>query len=148
MARKGKEVEDTTAKSGTSIGDTFAKMRDFMQGPVAVFQAVTDGIRQVMAVGKDFIDAYAVQEKAVSNLNAVLAATGGSVGKSSKELQDMASALQEVTLFGDEEIIPDEVLNKLTKPQLIQYMKGEIGIEYEEVDGKYTFTINNVEDIN
>jgi ATP-dependent protease ClpP protease subunit len=50
-------------------------------------------------------------------------------------------------LFGDEEILPDEVLNKLTKAQLIQYTKGEIGIEYEQVDGKYTFTINNVEDI-
>ena len=49
-------------------------------------------------------------------------------------------------LFGEEEIIPDEVLNKLTKAQLIQYTKGEIGIEYEQVDGKYTFTINNVED--
>ena len=50
-------------------------------------------------------------------------------------------------LFGDEEIIPDEVLNKLTKAQLIQYMKGEIGIEYEQVDGKYTFTINKIEDL-
>jgi ATP-dependent protease ClpP protease subunit len=50
-------------------------------------------------------------------------------------------------LFGDEEIIPDEVLNKLTKAQLIQYMKGEIGIKYEEVDGKYTFTVNKIEDL-
>jgi hypothetical protein len=50
-------------------------------------------------------------------------------------------------LFGDEEILPDEILNKLTKAQLIQYTKGEIGIEYEEVDGKYTFTINKIEDL-
>jgi hypothetical protein len=50
-------------------------------------------------------EAFITQEKAVNQLNAVLKATGGVVGRTSEQLQDMAKALQDVTTFGDEAII-------------------------------------------
>lgn len=50
-------------------------------------------------------DAFITQEKAVNQLNAVLKATKGISGKTSEELQNMAAALQQVTVFGDESII-------------------------------------------
>jgi len=101
LAKTGKETEKTTM----SMMDKFRNMQAVMQGPVAAFGVLTRGMKQLYAAGKELTDLYAVQERAVSNLDAVLKATGGTVGLTSRELQDMASAFQEVTLFGDEAII-------------------------------------------
>lgn len=94
-----------TEKTTLSLMDKFRNMQAVMQGPVAAFGVLTRGMKQLYAAGKELTDLYAVQERAVSNLDAVLKATGGTVGRTSQELQDMASAFQEVTLFGDEAII-------------------------------------------
>ena len=51
------------------------------------------------------IRATVEQEKAVAQLNAVLESTGSIAGKTSAELQDLASSLQSVTTFGDEAVI-------------------------------------------
>lgn len=96
---------DKTEKKTKSMMDKFKDMQSVMQGPVAAARSVVGGLQQVIAVGADLVNSYKVQEQAVSNLNAVLAATGGTVGMTSQELQDMASSLQSVTTFGDEAII-------------------------------------------
>lgn len=57
-----------------------------------------------------FIDNTIESEKAVAQLNATLKSTGGAAGLSSAELQDLASQLQKVTVFGDEAIIGVESL--------------------------------------
>lgn len=51
------------------------------------------------------VRATAQQEQAVIQLNAVLKSTEGIAGKTSEELQNLASSLQAVTTFGDEAII-------------------------------------------
>ena len=51
-----------------------------------------------------------IQEEAVAKLNAVLKATGGAVGVSSKALQQHAADLQQITKFGDESIINTQAI--------------------------------------
>lgn len=60
----------------------------------------------ILAKGiKDSIAAYKVQELAVTKLNSALKAQGVFTEDLSQKLQDQASALQEVTIFGDEAIL-------------------------------------------
>jgi phage-related minor tail protein len=98
-------VSETTEKKTKSLMDKFRDMQAVMQGPVAAARAVISGFQSVARVAGDLVSTYKVQEQAVSNLNAVLAATGGTVGLTSEELQKMAASFQSVTTFGDEAII-------------------------------------------
>lgn len=98
-------VSDRAEKKTKSMMDKFRDIQSVMQGPVAAAKAVYGGLKQIVDIGADLVATYKVQEQAVSNLNAVLAATGGTVGLTSQELQQMASDLQSVTTFGDEAII-------------------------------------------
>lgn len=79
----------SAAATGTAIG----RMYNLIAGYA--------GIRSFGAI----IRATVEQEQAVKQLNATLESTGGAVGRSSQELQDLASSLQRVTTFGDETII-------------------------------------------
>ena len=54
------------------------------------------------------------QEKAIAQVNAGLASVGDAVGYTSKELQKMASDLQNNSLFGDEEILKGVTAQLLT----------------------------------
>lgn len=78
------------AKFGRSLGIAFS-------GAAAIALAA----RTIRA----FIDNTIESEAAVAQLNATLQSTGGVIGLSSKELQDLAAALQKVTVFSDEAII-------------------------------------------
>jgi len=64
---------------------------------VAAGAAVAAGIKMVQMAG--------IQEKAEAKLEAVLKATGNAAGFSAEELKNQASALQDVTTYGDESII-------------------------------------------
>jgi hypothetical protein len=94
-----------TEQSNTTLASTFAKMRDVMQSPVAAGKMIIGAFKQVKAVTDQMEGDWAKQEKAVTNLESVLKATGGTVGLTSRELQHMAAELQNVTTFGDETII-------------------------------------------
>lgn len=54
------------------------------------------------------------QEQAIAAVDAALASMGDKAGFTSQELQDMASALQENSLFGDEAILQKVTANLLT----------------------------------
>lgn len=60
------------------------------------------------------VDAFRVQEKAVAKVEQAVKSTGGAAGKTSEELQKMASALQKNTLFGDEQILNEVTAQLLT----------------------------------
>jgi len=94
-----------TGDSNTTLGATFARMRDVMQGPVAAGKMVIDAFKKIKAVTDALEDSWAQQEFATSNLEAVLKSTGNIVGLTSKELHGMALELQKVTKFGDETTI-------------------------------------------
>jgi len=60
------------------------------------------------------ISAFQSQEKAVAKVNQALKSTQNAVGKTSEELQKMASDLQGTTLFGDEDILNNATAQLLT----------------------------------
>ena len=70
----------------------------------------TVAIGAMIKVGKDLVDAYAVQEQAEARLEATIKSTGSAAGLTSDQLIDMAKGLQGVTKFGDEAIIGAESL--------------------------------------
>lgn len=57
-----------------------------------------------------FINSASDSEQAIARLDGVLRATGGSVGLTSDQLQSLASGLQNVTRFSDEEVMSAEAL--------------------------------------
>ena len=60
------------------------------------------------------VAAWDKQSTAIAQVEAGLASTGNQVGKTSKELQKMASDLQNKTLFGDEDILKNATAQLLT----------------------------------
>lgn len=70
----------------------------------AGFDLVMGAIRNVGNVAKDLTETYARQEKANAQMNSVLKSTGGAAGLTAKELQSMASEMQNLTGIGDEVI--------------------------------------------
>tara|TARA_R100001594_G_scaffold22911_2_gene44510 strand:+ start:1582 stop:3300 length:1719 start_codon:yes stop_codon:yes gene_type:complete len=68
------------------------------------------GARMLLDAVKTSIDLFAKQELAEKKLEAVLKSTKQAAGLTSRELTNMASALQRVTTFGDEAIIEAQAL--------------------------------------
>ena len=66
----------------------------------------------IMAVQS--VRAFNTQQKAIAQVEAGLKSTAGQVGYTSKQLQQMASDLQNKTLFGDEEILANATAQLLT----------------------------------
>lgn len=61
--------------------------------------------KEIISFSKQSVDAWENQRQAVAVLNSTIAATGASAWTSSKQLQEMASSLQQITNYGDETII-------------------------------------------
>jgi|DEB0MinimDraft_10_1074344.scaffolds.fasta_scaffold00105_34 hypothetical protein len=68
----------------------------------------------IIGFGVASVRAFDKQAKAIAQLEAGLESTGGTVGFTSKRLQEMASELQNITTFGDEEILKDVTAQMLT----------------------------------
>lgn len=81
-------------------------MKGFAAG-VAIAVAAVAGL---VKVGKELVDAYAVQEQAEVRLAAAIKSTGKAAGLSSTELINMAGELQYMTKFGDEAIISSQAM--------------------------------------
>ena len=96
---------DKTEKQTNKTSSAFAKLRDFMQGPVAAGKQVVQIFQQIKAVSDKMEAAFAVQEQSVAILNSTLKATGGAAGFTSEEIQSMASEFQSMTKYGDETTI-------------------------------------------
>ncbi len=65
-------------------------------------------------LGAASLKAFDTQAKAIAQVDAGLKSTGNQVGKTSQQLQDMASELQNNSLFGDEEILKNATAQLLT----------------------------------
>lgn len=85
---------DQVEKSKTSV----SKMLTALGG----FAAAAVSIHAIAKFGKEAVQAYLEQEKAVTQLNAALKATGIYTPAVSQNLQDLASELQRTTAYGDE----------------------------------------------
>lgn len=95
----------------------FANSLEKVKGMMAAAFSVS----AIIGFAKKSIQAFAEQEMAVAKLEAALKATNGAAGITSTEIQNLASSLQKVTLYGDEATIA--AAQMLTK---FKSIKGEI----------------------
>ena len=68
----------------------------------------------IVGLGIASVKAFDEQAKAIAQVEAGLKSTGGTVGFTAKELDKMASAMQKVTTFGDDEILKNVTAQLLT----------------------------------
>jgi len=111
-------------KGGDQTKREMKKASDAAQSAGKIFKTLGIALSVgVFAKGiQSSIRAYAIQEKAVTKLNAALRAQNDFTEANSKALQDQASALQRVTTFGDEATISAQALllsYGLTKDQVL-----------------------------
>lgn len=100
----------SAASASSELSDKQSALGRVLTSGTAVVAGVTAAIAGVVAISKDLINVYSVQEQAEVRLEATLRATNNTIGMSSKELKNLASSFQEVTTFGDEAIIEVEKL--------------------------------------
>ena len=91
-----------------SIADSFASIRDVMQGPVQAGRMVIETFKKISAVVDGWENEWAQSEQAVAILGSTLKATGASSWTSSKQIQDFANELQDMTGYADDNILAME----------------------------------------
>jgi len=104
-----------TKELDKGLGKAMRKMRNFGKNTKQLGKNLTMGVTApIAALGVTAVKAFQVQAKAIAQVEAGLKSTGGQVGYTSKQLQQMASDLQSKTLFGDEQILQDATAQLLT----------------------------------
>lgn len=83
-------------------------------GAAAVAAAAIKGFQKVGQVAMDLAKAADTQMRAEAKIEQAIRSTAGAAGYSAAELKNMASELQNVTLFGDEQIMKDVTSQLLT----------------------------------
>lgn len=71
-------------------------------GPAALIAGAVGIAKSIFSIGKESLKLFNIQAKADAQLKATLASTGEAAGRTFEQLKEQASALQGVTLFGDE----------------------------------------------
>lgn len=83
---------------------------NIMTGIKSTIDLVSGAFNAAVNAVSPFIDAAMESENSVANLEATLKSTGGAVGLTSQQLQDMATGFQQVTKFSDDTIINGEAM--------------------------------------
>jgi hypothetical protein len=111
------EIEITGVTSGLekSLRDAQDKLQAFSKQAISIGKslslAVTAPLTGLATIG---ILNFDKQAQAIGQIEAALASTGGTAGRTSQELQQIASDLQNITTFGDEEILQKVTAQLLT----------------------------------
>lgn len=104
-----------TSRFNKALAETNKKTRNFTKGIEKVGKTMTLAFSAPIALmTKSAIENFDKQAKAVAQVEQGLKTTGGAVGRTSAELQKMASDLQKTSLFGDEEILQGATAQLLT----------------------------------
>lgn len=96
-----KGVDDSKKKlvelgaSNFSLKDSFATLRDTMQGPIAAF-------KEIASVASDLINQFSEDELASIRMNKAIENSRLISSDASKRFEDMAASLQRVTIYGDD----------------------------------------------
>jgi hypothetical protein len=96
-----KKAQRSIKKFGTSMQRTGKNLTASLTLPLTAFAVAS-------------VRNFDKQQKAIAQVEAGLKSTGNTAGKTSIELQKMASDLQKKTLFGDEEILKNATAQLLT----------------------------------
>lgn len=108
---------DRMNKRYNAFSGNVQKQNDFMQksyAGLATSVAAAFSTAAIVRFGKDSIELYRTQAKAISQVEQGLISTGNAVGFTSEELQKQASEFQKNTLFGDEDILQNATAQLLT----------------------------------
>ena len=107
--RKAQAGADNTRKDVEKPINLKANVQSVVDGFARVGLAL-QGVQQIknliLGPGQEFIRLSNDQEKAEAKLEAVIRATGGAAGFTGDQLKAYASELQNLTTFGDEQILP------------------------------------------
>ena len=109
-----KKAQRDTEKSADKMGNSFKRIAQQVGLVVASLMALRGAVRVIA----DFVKHAREQELAVRKVEQALKATGNAAGVTSKELQRVASRLQTISNFGDEEILDNVTANLLTFKQV------------------------------
>jgi septal ring factor EnvC (AmiA/AmiB activator) len=102
---KAKRDLDGLEKQTDKNKDSASKFSQFMKSPAGFIGGLTVagiGINQLIKAGGDLINAYAVQEKALIQLNTALSNNELIADGASQRFQTFAGELQKTSVFGDE----------------------------------------------
>ena len=99
-------VQTKTVEQKTSIKQTFASMRDVMQGPVAAAVLLKGGLDKVKATIDELTEAYKTQIKAETQLETAAKNNPYLDDASVQSLKEYASEIQSYSTYGDEELLP------------------------------------------
>ena len=119
VTRAAQRGDKQLKKLDKTVGDNFRNVGNYksalrgLRGALGAL-GVAFGGQQLVSFGSDSIALFREQQKAIAQVEAGLASTGNQAGKTSQELQKMASELQKTTIFGDEEILKDATAQLLT----------------------------------
>jgi len=111
IVRVGADTTQLNKKLGDARKSIAKNTREIQQ----LGRNMTVGITAPLALmGASSVQAFREQSKAIAQVEAGLKSTAGQVGMTSQELQNMATDLQNKTLFGDEVILKDATAQLLT----------------------------------
>lgn len=106
--------QDLTGVKG-ALADVNERARRVARSMRNIGAGMTAGITApLMLIGRESLRLYDTQLKAEKAVETAIASTGGAAGKTAQELFDMASALQRVSNYGDEEILQNVTAPLLT----------------------------------
>lgn len=100
LGKSGKRAGDEAGKGLDSMSGALGRLKGFVLSTIAAYAGFSGVQRLLGAATREIMAA----EKATANLNAVLRATGGTVGFTAAQLGDLADQLEATTLFDDAEI--------------------------------------------
>jgi len=97
------------------IDNALSKLDQFSDKAIKVGGAMSIGISAPLGLlANNMLDLYDIQAKAIAQVETGLRSTGNAAGFTSAQLQEMASELQNNSLFGDEEILQSVTAQLLT----------------------------------
>lgn len=92
-------------KSAEQAQNPMAKLRDVMQGPIAAAKELIAVGQKITGVFNDLENEWAAQETAISILKSTLKATGAEAWTSADSVEALASKMQKLTGYADDNIL-------------------------------------------
>ncbi len=105
-----KQTEALNKKLEALQKQGFGNIFKGMVSAAAVTATLRRGFQLLNQTMSESLELYKIQTNAVQKLDATLKATGNQVGITSKEMQEYAKELQDITTFGDEATIKTQAL--------------------------------------
>jgi hypothetical protein len=141
------EAKQAAQATKQGLGGSVQKWGASLGGATLAIQGAIAGIRTMVNVAKDWINASDVEELAINKLNSALQLTGIYTQETSQDFQDFAADLQGITTHGNETILTGQALlttiGRMNDPDQIKgATKAAIGLsDAMGIELKAAFTL-------